>query len=75
MKTHEIWSMDDEMTTDEKHAACKKLRIEMEKEEAGKLDPKIEEQRRIIMRHKRPAGFYAQNYRYRPAFRASLPHL
>ena len=30
MKTHEIWSMGDEMTTDEKHAACKKLRFEKE---------------------------------------------
>ena len=68
MKIHEIWSMGDEMTTDEKHAACKKLRIEMEKEKAGKLDPEIEEQRRIIMRHKRLAGFYKQHYRYYPEF-------
>ena len=67
-KTHEIWSMGDEMTTDEKHAACKKLRIEMEKEEAGKLDPEIEEQRRVIMRHKRLAGFYEQQYRYLSEF-------
>ena len=65
-KTHEIWSMGDEMTTDEKHAACKKLRIE--KEKAGKLDPEIEEQRRIMVRHKRLAGFYKQHYRYYPEF-------
>ena len=67
-KTHEIWSMGDEMTTDEKHAACQKLRIEKEKEEAGKLDPEIEEQRRIMDRHKRLAGFYKQQYRYLPEF-------
>ena len=68
MKTHEIWSMGDEMTTDEKHAACKKLRIEKEKEAAGKLDPEIEEQRRIMDRHERLAGFYKQHYRYQPEF-------
>ncbi len=67
-ETHEIWSMGDEMTTDEKHAACKKLRIEKEKEAAGKLDPEIEEQRRVILRHKQLAGFYEQNYRYAPEF-------
>lgn len=56
------------MTTDEKHAACKKLRFGKEKEEAGKLDPEIEEQRRVIMHHKRLARFYEQDYRYLPEF-------
>ena len=41
MKTHEIWSSD-EMTTDEKHEADRKLWQEVE--ESGKLDPEIEEQ-------------------------------
>ena len=37
-------------------------------EEAGKLDPEIKEQQRILDRHKQLAGFYAQEYRYRPEF-------
>ena len=37
-------------------------------EEARKIDPKIKEQQRILKRHKRLAGFYAQDYRYRPEF-------
>ena len=65
-KTHEIWSMGDEMTTDEKHEEARKLWQEVE--ESGKLDPEIEEQRRVILRHKRLAGFYKQHYRYLPEF-------
>ncbi len=37
-------------------------------EEARKIDPKIKEQQRILKRHKRLAGFYEQQYRYRPEF-------
>ena len=37
-------------------------------EEARKIDPKIKEQQRILDRHKQLAGFYAQEYRYRPEF-------
>ena len=37
-------------------------------EEARKLDPEIKEQQRILYRHKQLAGFYAQEYRYRPEF-------
>ncbi len=65
-KTHEIWSMGDEMTTDEKHEAARKLWQEVE--ESGKHDPEIMAERRVIDRHKRLAGFYAQDYRYLPEF-------
>ena len=37
-------------------------------EEAGKSDSEIMEQRRILKRHKRLAGFYKQQYRYLPEF-------
>ena len=37
-------------------------------EEARKIDPKIKEQQRILYRHQQLAGFYAQEYRYRPEF-------
>lgn len=40
----------------------------MRLEAAGKPDPKIMAERRVIMRYKRLAKFYEQDYRYRPEF-------
>ena len=64
-KSREIWARDD-LSSDEKYRECYKLYLEVE--EAEKPDSEIEEQRRIIMRHKQLADFYEQNYRYLPEF-------
>ncbi len=64
-KSQEIWARTD-LSLEEKHAAEDKLYREVE--EAEKPDPEIMAERRVIMRHKRLAGFYEQNYRYLPEF-------
>ena len=64
-KTQEIWARTD-LSLEEKHAADDKLWQEMEA--AREPDPEIMAERRIIMRHKRLAGFYKQHYRYLPEF-------
>ena len=62
-KEDEIWARTD-LTREEKESA--KLRLEVEA--AQNPNPEIEEQRRIIDRHKQLAGFYKQRYRYLPEF-------
>ena len=64
-----IWGRTD-LSFEEKHAEEEKLirAVELADQKYNDGDPKIEEQRRIIMRHKRLAGFYKQDYRYRPEF-------
>ena len=64
-KSREIWARTD-LSLEEKHAADDKLYREMEA--AREPDPEIMAERRIIMRHKRLAGFYKQHYRYLPEF-------
>ena len=61
----EIWARTD-LTREEKEKASTQLRLDVE--EAKKPDPEIMAERRIIMRHKMLAGFYAQAYRYLPEF-------
>ena len=61
----EIWARTD-LSLEEKHAAEDRLWKEFEK--AEKPDPEIMAERRIVMRHKRLAGFYEQHYRYLPEF-------
>ena len=64
-KSRAIWARTD-LSLEEKHAADDKLWQEMEA--AREPDPEIMAERRIIMRHKRLAGFYKQHYRYLPEF-------
>ena len=64
-KSREIWARTD-LSLEEKHAADDKLWQEMEA--AREPDPEIMAERRVIMRHKRLAGFYKQHYRYYPEF-------
>ena len=64
-KSREIWARTD-LSLEEKHEADDKLYREMEA--AREPDPEIMAERRIIMRHKRLAGFYKQHYRYYPEF-------
>ena len=66
VESDEIMARDD-LSLEEKHALEDKLYRE-EVEEAEKPDPEIMAERRLIMRHKRLAGFYEQNYRYLPEF-------
>ena len=55
----EIWARTD-LTTEEKHAEDDKLfrAVELADQKYNNGDPEIEEQWRIIMRHKRLDGFY-----------------
>ncbi len=64
-KEDDIWARND-LTPEEKYQECYKLYLEVE--EARNPDPEIMAERKIIMRHKRLAGFYEQNYRYSPEF-------
>ena len=64
-KSREIWARTD-LSLEEKHAADDKLYREMEA--AREPDPEIMAERRVIMRHKKLAGFYKQHYRYLPEF-------
>ena len=64
-KEDDIWARND-LTPEEKYQECYKLYLEIE--EVRKPAPEIMAERRIIMRHKRLAGFYEQNYRYLPEF-------
>ena len=66
VESDEIMARDD-LSLEEKHALEDKLYRE-DVEEAEKPDPEIMAERRVIMRHKRLAGFYEQHYRYLPEF-------
>ena len=55
-----------DLTREEKEKASSQLRLDVE--EARNPDPEIMAERRVIMRHKRLAGFYKQHYRYFPEF-------
>ena len=61
----EIWARTD-LSIEEKQAEEEKLWLEFE--EFEKPDPEIMAERRLIMRHKKLAGFYKQHYRYYPEF-------
>ena len=64
-----LWARTD-LTREEKEKADAELyrAVELADQKYHEGDPEIEEQRRVIMRHKQLAGFYAQHYRYRPEF-------
>ena len=68
-KTEELWARTD-LTPEEKHAEDERLfrAVELADEAIQNPDPEIMAERRVIMRHKRLAGFYEQNYRYLPEF-------
>ncbi len=68
-ESEKVWARDD-LTTEEKQAEDERLwrAIELADQRYHNGDPEIEEQRRIIMRHKRLDGFYKQAYRYSPEF-------
>ena len=68
-ESEKVWARDD-LTTEEKQAEDERLwrAIEQADQRYHNGDPEIEEQRRIIMRHKQLAGFYEQHYRYLPEF-------
>ena len=61
----EIWARTD-LTREEKEKARTQLRLDVEA--ARSPNPEIMAERRVIMRHKKLAGFYKQHYRYRPEF-------
>ena len=64
-----LWARTD-LTREEKENADDELfrAVELADQKYHEGDPEIMEQRRIIMRHKRLAGFYKQHYRYLPEF-------
>ena len=68
-ESEKVWARDD-LTTEEKQAEDERLwrAIEQADQRYHNGDPEIEEQRRIIMRHKKLDGFYKQAYRYAPEF-------
>ena len=68
-ESEKVWARTD-LTTEEKHAEDGRLwrAVEQADEAIQNPDPEIMAERRLIMRHKKLAGFYAQDYRYRPEF-------
>ena len=64
-ESEKVWARTD-LTREEKEKASSHLRLDVE--EARNPDPEIMAERRLIMRHKRLAGFYKQHYRYFPEF-------
>ena len=68
-ESEKVWARTD-LTTEEKHAEDERLwrAVEQADEAIQNPDPEIMAERRLIMRHKKLAGFYAQDYRYRPEF-------
>ena len=68
-ESEKVWVRTD-LTTEEKHAEDERLwrAVEQADEAIQNPDPEIMAERRLIMRHKKLAGFYAQDYRYRPEF-------
>ena len=64
-----LWARTD-LTREEKEKADYELfrAVELADQKYHEGDPEIMEQRRIIKRHKRLAGFYEQHYRYAPEF-------
>lgn len=68
-ESEKVWARTD-LTTEEKHAEDGRLwrAVEQADEAIQNPDPEIMAERRIIRRHKKLAGFYAQDYRYRPEF-------
>ena len=68
-ESEKVWARTD-LTPEEKHAEEERLwrAMELADQRYHTGDPEIEEQRRIIMRHKMLDGFYKQTYRYLPEF-------
>ena len=68
-ESEKVWARTD-LTTEEKHAEDERLwrAVEQADEAIQNPAPEIMAERRLIMRHKKLAGFYAQDYRYRPEF-------
>ena len=64
-----LWARTD-LTREEKEKADDELfrAVKQADEAIQNPDPEIMAERRVIMRHKRLAGFYEQNYRYLPEF-------
>ena len=64
-----LWDRTD-LTREEKERSDAELyrAVELADQKYHEGDPEIMAERRIIMRHKRLAGFYEQHYRYRPEF-------
>ncbi len=68
-ESEKVWARTD-LTPEEKHAEDERLwrAVELADQRYHTGDPEIEEQRRIIMRHKKLDGFYKQTYRYLSEF-------
>ena len=69
VESEKVWARTD-LTPEEKHAEDERLfrAVELADQKYHTGDPEIMAERQIIMRHKRLAGFYAQDYRYLPEF-------